>query len=105
MCGKLCPDKRPYMKTCGMVCRRIHYAALPSNNPTPSLARSQMLMARARRSGRIAPPVGKRCADCGRPAECYDHRDYRYPYQITPVCRSCNIRRGPAIGSPTVKTG
>lgn len=36
-----------------------------------------------------------RCVDCGEPATCYDHRDYRKPLEVEPVCRGCNSRRGP----------
>lgn len=36
------------------------------------------------------------CADCGRPAQVYDHRDYSRPLDVVPVCKRCNIRRGPA---------
>jgi hypothetical protein len=36
------------------------------------------------------------CVDCGRPAEVYDHRDYTQPLKVEPVCRSCNVIRGPA---------
>lgn len=38
------------------------------------------------------------CVDCGKRATSYDHRDYRKPLQVDPVCQSCNCRRGP--GSP-----
>ena len=37
------------------------------------------------------------CVDCGRPGECYDHRDYNKPLEVVPVCRKCNFRRGSAI--------
>jgi len=37
------------------------------------------------------------CVDCGRPGECYDHRDYNKPLDVVPVCRKCNFRRGSAI--------
>ena len=37
------------------------------------------------------------CVDCGRPGECYDHRDYGKPLDVVPVCRKCNYRRGSAI--------
>jgi hypothetical protein len=37
------------------------------------------------------------CVDCGKPAEHYDHRDYRQPLNVQPVCRSCNCRRGSAV--------
>lgn len=37
------------------------------------------------------------CVDCGKPATCYDHRDYQRPDEVEPVCRACNARRGPAL--------
>ena len=37
------------------------------------------------------------CMDCGAPALEYDHRDYGRPFDVEPVCRSCNKRRGTAI--------
>lgn len=36
------------------------------------------------------------CHDCERPALDYDHRDYSQPLKVTPLCRSCNLMRGPA---------
>lgn len=39
------------------------------------------------------------CVDCGKPAVDYDHREYAKPLQVEPVCRSCNLLRGPAIDS------
>lgn len=36
------------------------------------------------------------CVDCGEyRANCFDHRDYRYPLLVAPVCGGCNKRRGP----------
>jgi hypothetical protein len=37
-----------------------------------------------------------KCVDCGDPAKQYDHRDYSKHLEVNPVCRSCNLRRGPA---------
>lgn len=37
------------------------------------------------------------CVDCGKPALDYEHRDYGKPLEIVPVCRSCNLKRGPAL--------
>lgn len=54
-------------------------------------------VAKARRDGRLSPPSDHQCADCGRPAEQYDHRDYNKPLDVQPVCRSCNVMRGCAI--------
>jgi hypothetical protein len=36
------------------------------------------------------------CVDCGKPASHYDHRDYKQPLDVAPVCRTCNAQRGPA---------
>lgn len=41
------------------------------------------------------------CVDCGNPARHYDHRDYTKPLDVSPVCRSCNFKRGPAHTFPT----
>lgn len=38
---------------------------------------------------------GVKCVDCGRRAQCYDHRDYRKPLRVEPVCKRCNSMRGP----------
>lgn len=37
------------------------------------------------------------CADCGKQAQHYDHRDYNKPLEVFPVCASCNYWRGPAV--------
>lgn len=36
------------------------------------------------------------CVDCGNSATDYDHRNYDKPLEVEPVCRACNLRRGPA---------
>ena len=41
-----------------------------------------------------------KCSDCPRRATCYDHRDYDLPLDVSPVCQSCNVRRGNAKSSP-----
>lgn len=38
-----------------------------------------------------------KCTDCDKRAVAYDHRDYRKPLDVQPVCNSCNMLRGPAI--------
>jgi hypothetical protein len=40
------------------------------------------------------------CADCSGPAALYEHRDYGKPDDVVPICRPCNIRRGPAFLDP-----
>lgn len=49
------------------------------------------------REGVLLHPTECKCVDCGAQAHQYDHRDYRRPLDVDPVCRSCNKRRGPAI--------
>lgn len=46
--------------------------------------------------GTMPPASSVDCVDCGARAEHYDHRDYRKPLDVQPVCRSCNFNRGPA---------
>ena len=52
---------------------------------------------KAVREGILAPVKTLVCVDCGRPGECYDHRDYGKPLDVVPVCRKCNYRRGSAL--------
>lgn len=54
------------------------------------------LVATARRRGHLPEPGTKLCADCGRRAFCYDHRDYSQPLNVVAVCSSCNRKRGSA---------
>lgn len=53
-------------------------------------------VAKAIRHGSIDKPSAFKCSDCGKPAECYDHRDYSKPLDVEPVCLSCNVIRGSA---------
>ena len=38
------------------------------------------------------------CYDCFKKAMYWDHRDYRLPLDVHPVCGHCNAKRGPADG-------
>lgn len=49
------------------------------------------------KAGQLQPAKQRLCVDCERPAHDYDHRDYRKPMDVEPVCRPCNQRRGPAV--------
>jgi hypothetical protein len=51
---------------------------------------------RAIKSGLIPKAKTLVCVDCGNPARDYDHRHYGEPLNVVPVCRSCNLKRGPA---------
>ena len=52
---------------------------------------------RAIRRGELKPVKECICVDCGKPAQCYDHRDYNKPLEVHAVCRVCNAKRGHAI--------
>jgi hypothetical protein len=52
---------------------------------------------KAVKSGFLAKPATQLCVDCGKQAAYYDHRDYRKPLDVEPVCRSCNRKRGHAL--------
>lgn len=65
-------------------------------DPMGGLA-AQAAVFRMRRDGIVPPPSACTCTDCGARAHDYDHRDYNKPKVVEPVCRGCNLRRGPAI--------
>lgn len=60
-------------------------------------------VAQARKNGTLANPNNFVCVDCGDTAVEYDHRDYSKPLDVEPVCRRCNLRRGPAVGHLTTR--
>ena len=57
---------------------------------------AKLVVDAAKRAGELQPVSGP-CMDCGKPATCYDHRDYNHPLAVDPVCRSCNGKRGPGL--------
>jgi hypothetical protein len=59
---------------------------------------SQNWVAKAVKSGRLPRASNCECVDCGRVAAVYDHRDYRSPHLVDPVCKQCDSKRG--HGSP-----
>lgn len=74
--------------------------AIGTNQYDALKARAYKLVKEAKLRGEILPATNFKCSDCPKQAECYDHRDYTKPLQVDPVCRSCNLRRGPAINAP-----
>jgi hypothetical protein len=54
------------------------------------------VLVRAIKRGDLPSAKESICVDCEGPAFDYDHRDYSRPLDVTPVCRKCNQRRGPA---------
>lgn len=45
------------------------------------------------------------CDDCGKAAQEYDHRDYKKPLEVDPVCKACNFARGPGLHRDPSETG
>lgn len=58
---------------------------------------------RAVKRGELQSATAFACVDCGKPAKCYDHRDYSKPLDVEPVCHSCNHKRGPAKPHPGIQ--
>lgn len=54
----------------------------------------------ALKAGRLVHPSKLECSDCGGKATMYDHRNYYKPLEVSPVCRSCNSKRGAAYPEP-----
>jgi hypothetical protein len=61
-----------------------------------SQKRCHQLVKLAVQTGELPPPTKSFCYDCVAPATEYDHRDYAKPYDVEPVCRPCNSKRGSA---------
>lgn len=49
--------------------------------------------------GRLKPATEYKCVDCDGPASVWEHRDYRKPLDIEPVCKTCNALRKGALWS------
>ena len=77
-----------------------HCAECRKEKGMPDLTSPQYLahqaVAKARKAGLLADPKTLSCVDCQGPAIEYDHRDYSKPLAVEPVCRRCNLSRGPA---------
>lgn len=67
-----------------------------------------IISVRARARGKVANAVKRGtlpnltttivpCIDCGKRASQYDHRDYRKPLDVQPVCLICNCKRGAGL--------
>lgn len=66
-----------------------------------AMGRAHYRTKKAVAAGVLPDPKTLYCVDCGAFATCYDHRDYSKPLDVQPVCRSCNVKRGPAANSQT----
>jgi len=75
--------------------KRGRQCQLRRNQLAPDIPAAHRAVAKSIRDGLLRPADERLCVDCLKPAEVYEHRDYRYPLEVEPVCRSCNKRRGP----------
>lgn len=71
-----------------LTCHDCYAAARPS--------KAHAAVSKAVSSGRLPRASTLYCVDCGAFAYDYDHRDYDRPLDVVPVCRRCNLMRGPA---------
>lgn len=94
----ICTKCKQKKLTCGGSSNFVCNNCKPINHYTFSkqyLAQKEVTA--ARKKGLLRPPTDFTCVDCGGHAIEYDHRDYDKPLQVDPVCRRCNLRRGPAV--------
>lgn len=78
-----------------MRCPRCSWVRMASLDMWSGRSFASGIVAAAIRYGVLKKATECTCADCGKPAQEYDHRDYAKPLDVDPVCRSCNILRGP----------
>lgn len=51
------------------------------------------------RAGMLPQALVFSCVDCGSQAQVWDHRDYKKPLSVDPVCRRCNALRGSGLNA------
>lgn len=83
---------------------RLNYGPHVSQSILNGRESAVSAVAQAIRTGELSHPSNHLCADCGTQATEYDHRDYNRPLEVDPVCRRCNLNRGPAIPVPNFFT-
>jgi len=91
---KICPDCGAQYDGQRRCCGSCHIARYGVR--WRLLERANGAVASAINAGKLQNPKTMICVDCGNAATEYDHRDYRKPLDVAPVCRPCNHRRGPA---------
>lgn len=69
---------------------------LRAKNMGKRRAKSASAIARAIKFWILPPAHYWTCCDCNAKAYCYDHRDYRKPMDVWPVCKRCDCIRGAA---------
>ena len=75
---------------------KICWPCVDSNRKLNGQVAAMNAVSKAVRQGNLPSVKTLLCVDCGKPGQCYDHRDYNKPTEVEPVCRKCNKRRGSA---------
>jgi hypothetical protein len=82
---------------CGK-CKTPYWDTPPTNEFAGMRNKAILLVQREKYAGRlpVLSQVTTACVDCGKRAVYYEHRDYKQPLNVVPVCASCNCKRGKA---------
>lgn len=72
----------------GVTRQRINQIVAPIKNKARQSTKTAV------RLRKIPHPSTLKCVDCGAKANSYDHRDYKKPLKVDPVCMPCNRKRG-----------
>lgn len=71
-----------------------------SDARTAEIKAQRRVFLNAKRRGQIGDVAGRQCVDCklgGRAVTDWEHRDWREPLKVQPVCRMHNSHRGRAM--------
>lgn len=90
--SKCAKCKKPFSRSGADVC--LDCAELRRKERNEIQYPSRIAVTKAIKSGLLSHPKKLLCADCGKPAYCYDHRDYTKPLSVDPVCKRCDCLRG-----------
>jgi hypothetical protein len=94
----ICKKCKQEKLACGGSQHFVCNGCKPTNHYTFSKQyQAQKAVNQARKNGLLRPATDFDCVDCGGQATEYDHRDYDKPLMVDPVCRRCNLTRGPAV--------
>ncbi len=99
ICGSPVPGGRGFSTSECITCAAARATVMTKRRNGASL-----IVKKAVQSGKLKDPKTLKCADCGKPATCYEHRDYRKPLEVDPICNSCNCLRGTGLPMPTEET-
>jgi len=91
--------RAPDCVACGKPTRNTIWFAIPMCHKCYCVASDLRQSAQSKitcaiKQGRMPRAATFDCVDCGRKAYSYDHREYRKPFAVSPVCQRCNVMRG-----------